>query len=280
MRVLIAGCGDVGNVLAERLLQDGHTVFGLKRDVSTLPDGVLAIASDLTQPASLADLPANLNWLVFMPTPEQRTEAAYKDIFIQGWTNLWNALPQPPHHCLLVSSTSVYAQSDGSWVNEQAASSPDKFNGRVLLEMEALARVCCKGTVVARLSGIYGPGRERLIQAASSADAVKYEANGFNNRIHIDDAGAALAHLLCLDNPKELYLVSDDLPVAKYDVVSWLAKKTGHPAPARLPLQGAASGKRVSNQRLRESGYRFKYPDYKAGYSAILQLRNQNEFSG
>lgn len=279
MKVLIAGCGDVGNVLAERLLQDGHTVFGLKRDVSTLPEGVQALASDLTQPASLTGLPADLDWLAYMPTPAQRTEAAYRDIFIQGWINLWKALPQPPRRCLLVSSTAVYAQSDGSCVDEQALTKPEKFNGRVLLEMETLARAGCKDTVIARLSGIYGPGRERLIQAAISGDVTRYGADGFSNRIHIDDAGAALAHLMCLDKPKDLYLVSDDRPVAKYDVLRWLAEKTGHGLPVGLSSQAASSGKRVNNRRLRESGYQLKYPDYQAGYSVILQSRNPNEFS-
>lgn len=280
MRVLIAGCGDVGNVLAEQLLSEGHTVFGLKRNVATLVDGVVAIAADLTQPHSLTGLPANLDWLVFMPTPAERTEKAYRDIFVQGWSNLWNALPQAPRRCLLVSSTSVYGQSDGAWVNEHSATSPERFNGKVLIEMEELARSCCNHAVVARLSGIYGPGRERLVQAAASGDFKKYQVAGFSNRIHIDDAAAALAHLMALDQPEATYLVSDDLSVATYDVVSWLAEQTGHPSPRGLPTQAPASGKRVSNQRLRESGYQLKYPDYQAGYSAILQLRNQNEFSG
>lgn len=280
MKVLIAGCGDVGNVLAERLLQGGHAVFGLKRNTSTLPEGVEPVAADLTEPASMTALPSQLDWLVFMPTPAQRSEEAYKQIYIQGWKNLWNALPQAPLACMLVSSTSVYAQSDGSWVDEQTVTLPGRFNGRVLLAMENLARASCENTVVARLSGIYGPGRERLIRAATDGSAGTSISDGFSNRIHIDDAGAALAHLLCLRKPEDVYLVSDDLPVAKYDVVCWLAEQIGHPPPAKLSMGGPEKGKRINNKRLHDSGYSLEFPDYQAGYRAILQMRNQYELSG
>lgn len=275
MRVLIAGCGDVGNILAGHLLLHGHTVFGLKRDISTLPDGVCAIAADLTRPSSLTVLPANLDRLVFMPTPSERTEEAYSEIFIEGWKNLWSALPEAPARCLLVSSTAVYGQDDGSWVDEHSDTIPAGFNGRVLLAMEKQARETGVTTVIARLSGIYGPGRERLIKMAASADADKYSSNHYSNRIHIEDAGAALEHLLYLQDAQELYLVSDNQPVAKCEVMAWLSQQLGHQAPSNPSKAGNGSGKRVSNRRLRESGYEFQYPDYRAGYGQILQQRKQ-----
>ena len=114
MRVLIAGCGDVGNVLAVSLLQDGHLVYGLKRDISTLPDGVQAIGADLLNPATLTDLPSEIDSLVFMPTPARRDQAAYEDIFIQGWKNLWAALEKAPLRTLLVSSTAVFGEANGA----------------------------------------------------------------------------------------------------------------------------------------------------------------------
>ena len=95
MRVLIAGCGDVGNVLATSLLQDGHIVYGLKRDTATLPDGVRPIQADLTRPDTLEDLPLDIDSLVFMPTPASRDQAAYEAIFIQGWKNVWAGLKHP-----------------------------------------------------------------------------------------------------------------------------------------------------------------------------------------
>lgn len=276
MRVLIAGCGDVGNVLAITLLRDGHTVYGLKRDTSSLPPGVQAVAADLLDPATLTNLPQNIDWLVFMPTPAGRSQSAYEAIFIQGWKNLWEGLKQCPARSLLVSSTSVFGESSGGIVNEGTDPRPTGFNGEVLLEMEQLASRCTDDLVVVRISGIYGPGRERLIRlAASDGLEVQQFPPTFTNRIHRDDAAAALKHLLEIDKPHALYAVTDDCPAPRYEVVDWLARVQGCASPRGLRDKTAVRGKRVSNQRLRDSGFKLSYPDYKAGYAAVLEQRQQ-----
>ena len=272
MNILIAGCGDVGNALAALLLHNGHVVYGLKRDTSTLPKGVLAVQADLTDPATLAGIPENIDGLVFMPTPGSRDQAAYESIFLDGWTNLWSSLKQPPARTLIVSSTAVYGQSDGAVVNEETVPEPARFNGEALLQMEQLAASCTEDLVVARVSGIYGPGREGMIRlAASEGLEVQQSPPSFTNRIHRDDVAAALMHLLSLDDPQALYLVSDDLPVAKYEVLAWIAAALGKPAPKGLSAVPGNGGKRVDNQRLRRSGFQLNYPDYRAGYGAILE---------
>ena len=271
MRVLIAGCGDVGNVLATALLQDGHTVFGLKRDTSTLPVGVQPIRADLLNPATLVDLPVDIDSLVFMPTPASRDQAGYEAIFIQGWKNLWAGLKQPPARVLLVSSTAVYGEDRGGIVDEETIPGPARFNGRILLKMEQLAGRCTENLVVVRISGIYGPGRERLIRlAVSEGLEVQQTPPYFTNRIHRDDAAAALKHLLAIERPEPLYLATDDQPVPRYEVVEWLAKIQGSASPKGLVDENASRGKRVSNRRLRNSGFVLSYPDYKAGYGAVL----------
>ena len=276
MRVLIAGCGDVGSVLATALLQDGHLVYGLKRDTSTLPEGVLPVVADLLDPATLKDLPENIDWLIFMPTPASRDQAAYEAIFIQGWKNLWAGLKQTPVRTLVVSSTAVFGEANGGIVNEETKPDPSGFNGKVLLKMEQLVSCCTENLIVVRISGIYGPGRERLIrQAASEGLAVQQFPTQFTNRIHRDDAAAALKHLLEIDHPEALYLVTDDRPAPKYEVVKWLANKQGYASPRGIADENAGRGKRVSNQRLRDSGFRMSYPDYLTGYTAVLDLREQ-----
>ena len=276
MRVLIAGCGDVGSVLAAALLQDGHQVYGLKRDTSTLPKGVLPVEADLLNPTTFKDLPVDIDWLIFMPTPAARNQVAYEAIFIQGWKNLWTAMKQTPARTLLVSSTAVYGEANGGVVCEETKPDPSGFNGKVLLKMEQLVSRCTENLVVARISGIYGPGRERLIrQAASEGLAVQQVPAQFTNRIHRDDAAAVLKHLLEIDHPEALYLVTDDRPAAKYEVVKWLANKQGYASPRGIADENAGRGKRVSNQRLRDSGFRMSYPDYVTGYTAVLDLRER-----
>jgi nucleoside-diphosphate-sugar epimerase len=274
MRVFIAGCGDVGGVLASALLQDGHTVFGLKRDVSTLPDGVQPIAADLLDPATLTGLPQNLDGLVFMPTPARRDQVAYEAIFIEGWKNLWAGLSPAPARTLLVSSTAVYGESNGGLVNEETTPEPRGFNGKVLLKMEQNAANFTANLVVVRISGIYGPGRERLIRlAATDGLEVQQFPPYFTNRIHRDDAAAALKHLLEIDTPEAVYLATDDEPAARYNVVDWLAEMQSCASPKGLTCENASGGKRVSNQRLRDSGFSLLYPDYKTGYTSVLEQR-------
>ena len=278
MHVLIAGCGDVGNVLAALLLQEGHVVYGLKRDTSTLPAGVYAIQADLTKPSTLTDLPGDIDRLVFMPTPASRDQAAYEAIFIEGWENLWAGLKKEPLRTLLVSSTAVFGESGGAIVNEETRPGPTGFNGKVLLKMEQLAAACTDQLVSVRFSGIYGPGRDRLIRLARSEGLkVQQTPPYFTNRIHRDDAAAVLMHLLQTEEPESLYLATDDLPAPRYEVIEWLAKEQGSPGPIGVTEIHASRGKRVSNQKLRDSGFRMTYPDYRVGYGSVLELGKKIE---
>ena len=211
-----------------------------------------------------------------MPTPARRDQAAYEDIFIQGLKNLWSALKKAPARTLLVSSTAVFGEANGGWVNEETNPGPTGFNGRVLLKMEQLASRITESSVVVRISGIYGPGRERLIGlAASEGLEIQQSPPYYTNRIHRDDAAAALKHLLELDEPDTLYIATDDLPAPRYEVVEWLANTQGCVSPKGLVDENATRGKRVSNQKLRDSGFSLSYPDYRAGYASVMKQRSE-----
>lgn len=277
MRVLIAGCGDVGTRLGRALATRGHDTWGLRRDPSGLPPEIRPLAADLARADTLRSLPVDLDALVFLPAPDKRSEAAYRTTYLDGLQRLGEALGERPSRMLVVSSTAVYGQQDGEWVDEDSPAEPQRFNGRVLLEMEALARTLSGDAVVVRCSGIYGPGRTWLLERARSGSEVQQQPPAWTNRVHADDVAGFLAHLLALDSPESLYLASDDRPAPRYEVMTWLADQLGAPPPRGREMPGAEQGRRVRNTRMRRSGYRLRYPDFQAGYGALLAGRADHE---
>jgi len=279
VRVLIAGCGYVGSALARRLVDAKCEVFGLRRSPSGLPDGVRPIAADLSERATLRALPADLGAVVYMAAADRFDEAAYKAAYVDGLRNLLAALEeqrQSPRQILFTSSTAVYGQSEGEWVDETSPTAPRGFSGRCLLEGEQLLLASRYPGLVVRLGGIYGPGRTRLIESVRSGQARLREGPPhYTNRIHRDDCAGVLGHLLDLEGPQRIYLGVDCEPADEALVLHWLAERLGVPPPQREPEGGAPNGrssgsKRAANDRLLASGYRFIYPSFREGYGALL----------
>jgi nucleoside-diphosphate-sugar epimerase len=118
---------------------------------------------------------------------------------------------------------------------------------------------------VLRLSGLYGPGREALLRRARAGEAGRMH---WTNRIHLDDAAAALSQLLALSSPQRLYLGNDDAPALEWEVQAWLREREGLPA---LPApSGAPTGRRIANTRLRGSGWQPIHPDFRSGHARLL----------
>jgi len=276
-RVLIAGCGDLGGGLGQGLLAMGHEVHGLKRNPATLPPGIHPVKADLNDPAGFS-LPDNVELVAHILTPDRPDEAGYRAAYVTALENLITVLGRqatPPRRLLLVSSTSVYAQGNGQWVDEDAPAEPGRFSGRLIREGEDLAWASDIPAVVIRFGGIYGPTRTRLLNSLREGRA-RCVPGVYSNRIHRDDAVAALVHLLTLENPARLYLGVDNVPSLQCEVLDWLAAQLGVAGPIRVSeaseTERAMRGnKRVSNRRLLESGFGFRYPSYREGYGEILQ---------
>ena len=268
-RVLIAGCGDVGTALGLQLAAAGDEVHGLRRHPAQLPAAIRPLAGDLSRPDSLRGAAGAWDAVVFLPTPGGRDETSYRRVFVDGLAALLDRVSTP--RLLYVSSTSVYGQDDGSWVDESAVTEPAGFSGEVLLAGEALARERVAGTTVIRFAGIYGPGRERLLRAASMGEPVQVEPLQWTNRIHRDDCAGLLAHVLGLAQPADCYLGVDDCPAPRHEVMLWLADQLGVPQPKLVRSAGGSANKRVSNQRIRATGFRCRWPDYRAGYADLLR---------
>ncbi|MFW5816518.1 MAG: SDR family oxidoreductase [Wenzhouxiangella sp.] len=265
-RLLIAGCGDLGMRLSRRLDPGAWTIHGLRRHPEQLPRQIEPVKADLQDPATLAPAAGHWDAIVYQATPDERTPEAYRAAYVQGLNNLLGGCSV--ERLIFVSSTGVYGQDAGEWVDELAATEPRAFSGEILLEAEAVT--ARHGGLIVRFSGIYGPGRDFLIRSLRAGRArCRPKPPQWTNRIHSEDCAGVLAHLLTLPAPAPVYCASDSRPAPRCEVLGWLADQLGVAAPA-IDEQAAGQGKRISNQRLLDSGYSFQYPDYITGYRELL----------
>jgi nucleoside-diphosphate-sugar epimerase len=273
-RVLIAGCGDLGRRVAARLLARGDQVYALRRHPSAQDDSpVHWLGADLTDARSLRDLPAGITQVVYAPTPDTRDEAAYRRTFVDGLRHLIEALSrQSLRRVLFVSSSAVYGEHGAAWVDEDTLPAPPGFNGAVLLQAEAWLSIQPIRSVVLRLAGLYGPGRTHVIDQLRAGTArVPREVRHWANRIHVDDAAAAIVHLLGVEEPQNLYLGVDDTPLPLDVLYDDLAALIHAPVAAAGAAPPGVGSKRLSNARLRASGFSFQWPDSRAGYAQLLR---------
>lgn len=272
-RVLIAGCGDLGMRVARRLLARGDQVHALRRAPPPRGDGIGWHRADLAAPSSLAELPRGVTQLVFMPAPDARDRAAYRAVFVDGLRHLLAALDRARlRRVLLVSSSAVYGEHAGAWVDEDTAPAPLGFNGEVLLDAERWLAARDVPAVALRLAGLYGPGRLQWVARLRAGRAAAPRAPvHWANRIHSEDAAAAVAHLLALPAPQPLYLGVDDTPLPLHALYEHLAGLVGAPSPPDGPPPAGVGSKRLSNARLRASGFAPAWPDAREGYAALLR---------
>ncbi len=310
MTTLIAGCGDLGLNIAKRLMSKNQAVIGLRRRppisntaLSTLnttsstaspvinpalPTVNLAsndlfqwLAVDLRDPASLIQLSQiaqNITQVVYSATPDQRTPEQYRASYLEGLQNVSAALGSDAlignqtRRWVFVSSTAVYGASTSEWVDETSPTQPDGFNGNVLLETEQFLHQNHQNSVVMRLSGIYGPGRNQIVQRLQQGlVTAPIEPPHYTNRIHIDDAARAIEHVLGLQNPESVYVVTDQHPLPMHTLYNHIAKLLGAPPVLVGPSPAGMSSKRLSSQRLVDSGFQHLWPDAQTGYDALLK---------
>lgn len=272
-RILIVGCGDLGTSLAHALSDKGHQVTGLKRHPPSRDGRIRYVAADIATGAGLGALDTDFDQLFFIVTPDGRSESDYRAIYETGLHHVLAKLPRCPW--IFVSSTSVYAQSQGEWVDEESLAEPQAITSRLIRQAEQRLTSSNPDNVIVRFSGIYGPGRESLLRMAAQAPAIQQQPPYFTNRIHRQDCVGVLAFLLeqRLANRKlePCYLASDDDPAPLWDVISWLAERMHCAPPVAKPADmDAVMNKRCSNRRLKALGYQFRYPDFKKGYAELI----------
>lgn len=268
--VLLVGCGDLGSAVGLRLAERGHDVLALRRNADRVPAPLHGLSVDLTRETpALPDLRARL--LVVALTARPRTEESYRSTYVEGMRRALDALAgagQRPERAVLVSSTAVHAsRALPPLEDETTPARPTDGPGRVLLAAEELFIDRLPGGTVLRLSGLYGGSSTRLLDQVREGRID--DPHRWTNRIHREDAAAAVVHLLTRpDPPERLYLGTDDEPAQLGAVAQFLADRLGAPAP---PVADPAlgHGKRLSNARLRATGWEPTRRTYRAGYSWV-----------
>jgi nucleoside-diphosphate-sugar epimerase len=288
MRVLIVGCGYVGFPLGKELVRQGHTVFGLRRSALAADEmkaaDIQPLLADVTRPESLTQLPRDFDWVVNCTASGGGDAADYQKIYLEGNRHLiaWLA-GSPVKKFIYTSSTSVYAQNDGSVVTENSPTEPSAATSQVLVETERL--LCAAAAeqqfpaAILRVAGIYGPGRGYSFKAFLRGEA-RIEGAGARwlNMIHLNDLIGVIIAALQNARPGEIYNAADNESPSQLEFYKWLAGELQRPLPPSVVADVEAwrrrgvTNKRVSNAKLRaELKYQFQFPHYRAGYAEELR---------
>src|SRR5213596_3876338 len=267
-RILIAGCGYVGQAVADLFHAVGWTVEGWTHSaesaarLSANPYPVRGV--DVSRRAQVAEHGGMFDAVIHCASSRRGAAEMYRQVYLDGARNLLETFPGSK--LLFTSSTSVYAQRDGTWVTEESETKPMRETSRILLGTERL--VLASGGIVARLGGIYGPGRSALLSKFLAGTAIiDPENDRFVNQVHRDDIASVLFLLVSGElQERQIYNVVDNQPMLQSDCYRWLAQRLNRPLPPnREPTEQRKRGdtsKRVSNAKLRGLGWTLQYPTF------------------
>jgi nucleoside-diphosphate-sugar epimerase len=274
-RVLIAGCGYVGTAAADLFHRDGWDVEGWTatnesaQELSLKPYPVRAVDFARTEPIAID---ARFDAVIHCASSRGGNAADYRRIYLDGARNLAAAFPDAL--LLFTSSTSVYAQHRGEWVTEASVAEPTTETGQTLRETEKF--ILARGGVVARLAGIYGPGRSALLRKFLSGVATIDPEDRFINQAHRDDIACALLLLAQRGSSgaSRIFNVSDNHPLLQREAYSWLAEYLSAPRPPTAARAAerkrGKSNKRVSSEELQGIGWRPEYPTFEAAMTKSI----------
>jgi len=268
---LIIGCGYLGRVVARRWLDQGHLVAALTRSRSDelRSLGIEPVLGDVTEPSSL-HLPS-ADTVLYAIGLDRSAGKSMRDVYVGGLTNVLDKLPTP-RRFIYISSTSVYGQSDGNWVDESSPTEPAEENGRIVLECEHILRERLHDAIVLRFGGIYGPGR--LIRRASilgKGEPIATDPDGWLNLIHLEDGARAVVAAAERGELGATYNIADDQPVTRREFYSEMATLLAAPLPTFTPTR-EPTNRRINNRRMRtQLGVELEYPNFRVGLRQAIQ---------
>lgn len=266
-RVLIVGCGYVGRAAADLFHANDWEVEAWRISDQSAQAPYPIIRCDASDESAVAANARELDVVVQCVSTKGGEVEAYRKTYLRSATNLTASFPNA--RLLFTSSTSVYAQCGGEWVTEESPAEPQRDTSRILRQTEEL--VLAHGGTVARLAGIYGPGRSFLFEQVLSGQATLPAKDRYVNQVHRDDIAAALWLLASKPRPGEIFNIVDDAPTLLSDCYETLARYLQKPLVATAtesqPRKRGNSNKRVSNAKLRAHGWELRYPRFESGLS-------------
>ena len=267
---LVIGCGYLGRVVAAQWRNAGHRVFVTTRSPQRAEElrllGLEPIVCDVLRPESLRALPSSVATIVHCVGFDRTAGVPMRTVYVDGLRNVLSALAGWAGRLVYVSSTGVYAQTDGEEVDEAAATQPTEDSGRVILEAERLLRER-RPAVVLRFAGIYGPGRLIRSREILAGAAIVGDADKWLNLIHVEDGAAAVVAAGERGEPGTIYNVCDDRPVRRRDFYTRLAAVLAAPPPRFVAApRSDPVNRRIVNRRMKaELGVVLRYPSFEAG---------------
>lgn len=276
-RILIAGCGYVGEAAADLFHAQHWDVEGWTSSAQSAarlanrPYPVRAV--DITDLAAVSAAPGEFDVVVQCVSTSGGDVEDYRRLYLGGARTLVHRFARA--RLLFTSSTSVYAQSDGAVVDETSPAEPAHEKGKILREAEQL--ILAAGGIVARLGGIHGPGRSYFLSKFLEGKAIVDPAEQrFINQVHRDDIASAL--LLLAEQRDacqgEIFNVVGDRPITAGEAYEWLALRLGKtlPSPGQpgIPSKRGRSNKQVNNAKLRALGWEPRYPTFDAAMTKSI----------
>lgn len=274
MRILILGCGYLGERVACNWQANGHLIHVLTRSEDRKRElearGWHALLGDVADPESLEGLPA-CDVVLHAIGFDRRGPHSKRTVYVDGLENALRSPAGSSARWISISSTSVYGQSTGEWVDEESPCVPTSEGGQICLEAEARLDAWRERTgrtaSVLRLSGLYGPGRLLArAQQLRAGEALSGREDAWLNLIHVDDAARIVCHVADMEEPPQRLLVSDDRPIPRGEYYSLLAQLAAAPPPRFAGGEGRTDlNKRCSNRRLRNLAVDLAYPTIATG---------------
>ena len=284
MSKLLFGCGYLGRRVACRWLGCGDEVHVVTRtskranELTTM--GLRPVVADICSPDSLASIPTDVETIVFAVGFDRDGGKSIHHVYVDGLNHVLRRLGDWEGRFIYISSTGVYGQTDGEWIDEDSPCQPQREGGRACLAAEQLlaGHPIGQRTNILRLGGIYGPGRVPRRQQITNGEPIAVPSHGMLNLIHVDDAAEIVLAVEQQAPAPRTYLVTDNEPVLRRDYYREVTRLFDLPEPKFVdpPCDApaairATSDKRICNRRLvTELDVALRYPTYREGLASVV----------